>query len=133
LVQASISQILSFEWSSLRLPAVELFGQVAQLVANEIGAASPYSSNATYVNTLRLEVAVISVGKNSFGHPSQTVIDRWDAHAEVFQTQNPADDAMIDGNITITTKGVTTYTATSWVTSGPRQRAPTSTTSPPRK
>jgi hypothetical protein len=29
----------------------------------------------------------------------------------VFQTQNPADNAMIDGNITVATTGVTTYTA----------------------
>jgi beta-lactamase superfamily II metal-dependent hydrolase len=64
------------------------------------------------VNTLRPEVVVISVGKNSFGHPSQTVVDRWDAYGDVFQTQNPTSKALFDGNTTITTtKGVTTYTA----------------------
>jgi beta-lactamase superfamily II metal-dependent hydrolase len=86
-----------------------VIGDVEVVKVNHHG--SSYSSNATYVNTLRPEVAVISVGKNSFGHPSQAVVDRWDAHAEVFQTQSPVDNAMIDGNIAIVTTGVTTYTA----------------------
>jgi beta-lactamase superfamily II metal-dependent hydrolase len=54
---------------------------------------------------------VISVGKNSFGHPSATVVARWGAIADVFQTQSPIDNTLIDGTITITTKGVDTYTA----------------------
>jgi hypothetical protein len=87
-----------------------VIGDVEVVKVNHHG--SSYSSNATYVDTLRPEVAVISVGKNGFGHPSQAVVDCWDAHAEVFQTQNPADNAMIDGNITIATTDIATYTAT---------------------
>jgi len=74
---------------------------------------STYSSNTTYVSTLSAEVSIISVGKNSFGHPDATVISRWDTYGEVFQTQSPTDNALIDGDITITTKGVTTFNATS--------------------
>jgi len=71
---------------------------------------SSYSSNATYVATLSAEVSIISVGKNSFGHPNATVVSRWDTYGEVLQTQSAADNAMIDGDVTITTKGIQTFT-----------------------
>ena len=35
----------------------------------------------THVNMLWTEVARISVDKNSLGHPSQTLVDRWDTRA----------------------------------------------------
>jgi beta-lactamase superfamily II metal-dependent hydrolase len=95
--------------SNVESAIAPVIGDVEVVKVNHHG--SSHSSNATYVNTLRPEVAVISVGKNSFGHPSQTVIDRWDAHGEVFQTQNPTNNVMIDGNVIVNTKGVTTYTA----------------------
>jgi competence protein ComEC len=71
---------------------------------------SSFSSNAGYVSTLSAEVSIISVGKNSFGHPNPTVVARWDATGEVFQTQSATDNAMIDGNIVITTNGVKSFT-----------------------
>jgi hypothetical protein len=40
------------------------------------------------------------------------VIARWDAIGDVFQTQSPTDNALIDGDIVITTTGVTSYTTT---------------------
>ena len=86
-------------------------GDVEVAKVNHHGAI--YSSNNTYVSTLSAEVAVISVGKNSFGHPDATVISRWDTYGEVFQTQSATDNAMIDGDITVTTTGVTNFTATS--------------------
>lgn len=73
---------------------------------------SSFSSNQTYVSTLSAEVSIISVGKNSFGHPSATVVARWDAIGDVFQTQSPTDNALIDGDIAITTSGVTSYSTT---------------------
>jgi competence protein ComEC len=73
---------------------------------------SSFSSNQTYVSTLSAEVSIISVGKNGFGHPSATVVARWDAIGDVFQTQSPTDNALIDGDIVITTTGVTSYTTT---------------------
>ena len=65
-----------------------IIGDVEVVKVNHHG--SSYSSNATYVNTLHPEVSVISVGKNSYGHPSPTVVARWDTVSEVFQTQSPA-------------------------------------------
>jgi beta-lactamase superfamily II metal-dependent hydrolase len=73
---------------------------------------SSFSSNTTYVSTLSAEVSIISVGKNSFGHPSATVVARWDALGDVFQTQSPTDNALVDGDIVITTSGVTSYSTT---------------------
>jgi beta-lactamase superfamily II metal-dependent hydrolase len=73
---------------------------------------SSYSSNTTYVSTLSAEVSIISVGRNSFGHPSATVVARWDAIGDVFQTQSPTDNALIDGDIIVTTTGVTNYATT---------------------
>lgn len=85
-------------------------GDVEVVKVNHHG--SVFSSNATYVNTLQPEIAVISVGKNSFGHPSQTVVDRWGVFADVFQTQSSTDNAMVDGSITIVMNGFTTYAVT---------------------
>lgn len=73
---------------------------------------SSYSSNMTYVSTLSAEVSVISVGKNSFGHPDAAVVARWDAIGDEFQTQSPTDNELIDGDIVITMAGVTSYTTT---------------------
>ena len=49
------------------------------------------------------------VGKNSYGHPSPTVVARWNGIGEVFQTQSPVDNALIDGDTTITTNGVINF------------------------
>lgn len=71
---------------------------------------SSFSSNLNYVAALSAEAAVISVGKNSFGHPNTTVISRWDTYGTVFQTQSAADNTLIDGDITVTTDGATSFT-----------------------
>ncbi len=34
---------------------------------------------------------------------------RWDSIGDVYQTQDPADNSLIDGNITITTDGATGF------------------------
>ena len=70
---------------------------------------SSFSSNATYVDTLHPELTVVSVGNNSYGHPSPTVVARWDAIADVFQTQSAADNALIDGDVLISTTGVADF------------------------
>jgi hypothetical protein len=51
------------------------------------------------------------VGKNSFGHPDPTVISRWDGTGEVFQTQDPDTNALVDGNVTVMTDGTTGFEA----------------------
>ncbi len=88
-----------------------VIGDVEVAKVNHHGSA--YSSNAFYVSTLSAEVAVLSVGKNSYGHPNTTVISRWQTYGEVFQTQSASDNALIDGNIIVTTGGVTSFTTTS--------------------
>ena len=85
-------------------------GDVEVVKVNRHG--SKFSLNATYVNTLQPEIVVISIGKNSFGHPSQTVIYRRDAWADAFQTQSSVDNAMVDGSDTVVTNGITIYTVT---------------------
>ena len=72
---------------------------------------SAYSSNLTYVNTLSAEVAVISVGKNSYGHPDPAVVARWDQHGDVFQTQDPDTNALVDGNVVVVTDGTSLFDA----------------------
>jgi beta-lactamase superfamily II metal-dependent hydrolase len=61
------------------------YNDIETSVASEVGAVEVYrvdhhgsasNSNPTLVSTLDAEVAVISVGNNSYGHPTQTVINR---------------------------------------------------------
>jgi beta-lactamase superfamily II metal-dependent hydrolase len=75
-------------------------------------AGASYSSNATHVSTLSAQASVISVGKKSFGHPDPTVAARWDAVGDAFQTQDPADNALVDGDVTVRTDGTSGFTVT---------------------
>lgn len=61
------------------------YHDIESSVAPEVGDIDVYrvdhhgsasNSNATFVSTLLPEVSIISVGTNSYGHPTQTVIDR---------------------------------------------------------
>jgi beta-lactamase superfamily II metal-dependent hydrolase len=94
--------------TDVETPVAAAIGDVEVAKVNHHG--SSYSSNANYVSALSAEVAIISVGKNSFGHPDATVVSRWETYGEVFQTQSPTDNTMIDGDITITTTGTDSYT-----------------------
>ncbi len=85
-----------------------VIGDVEVAKVNHHGSA--FSSNPFYVTTLSAEVSVVSVGANGFGHPDPTVITRWDTTGDVYQTQHPADNTLIDGNIAITTDGTTGFT-----------------------
>jgi beta-lactamase superfamily II metal-dependent hydrolase len=82
-------------------------GDVEVVKVNHHGSA--FSSNPNFVSILSAEVAVISVGANSFGHPDPTVVSRWAAHGVVFQTQSPADNALIDGDIEVMTDGISGF------------------------
>jgi competence protein ComEC len=73
---------------------------------------SSFSSNATYVTTLQAQASVVSTGKNSFGHPNPTVIDRWRLVGEVYQTQDSADNSLIDGDVMVSTDGRSGFTVT---------------------
>jgi beta-lactamase superfamily II metal-dependent hydrolase len=85
-----------------------IIGDVEFAVVNHHG--SPNSSNPTYVSTLSAQASVISVGKNSFGHPDPAVVARWDAVGDVYQTQDPSDNTIIDGDTTVTTDGLNGFT-----------------------
>jgi len=76
------------------------------------------SSNAIYLQALQAEVAVISVGNNSYGHPHQDVLDRLFYFGSfVYQTgagdggSLPASDlTVVGGNVVISTDGQQVYT-----------------------
>ena len=60
---------------------------------------SKSSSSMVFLNKVNPEISVISVGENSYGHPTQEVIDRLIyKNSKVYRTD-------IDGNIIITTDG----------------------------
>jgi beta-lactamase superfamily II metal-dependent hydrolase len=73
---------------------------------------SRFSSNEAYVDTLAPAVAVVSTGKNSFGHPDEDVLARWREHGDVYVTQD-SDNEPIDGNVTASTEGNSFFTITS--------------------
>ncbi len=55
-------------------PLAPQVGNVDAFKVNHHG--SQYSTNQTFVNTLQAEVCIIPVGTNSYGHPTQVVLDR---------------------------------------------------------
>ncbi len=75
------------------------------------------SSNAYFLSVTQPEVAIISVGSNSYGHPHQSVLDRLQAYgAYVYQTNTgsggslpAADCQIVGGHVTITTDGSGEY------------------------
>lgn len=95
--------------TNIETPAAAAIGDVEVVNINHHG--SSYSSNQTWVNTLDAEVAVVSVGENGFGHPSSTVMARWQASgALTFQTNSTTvSTGLVDGDIQIVTNGATTF------------------------
>ena len=91
-------------------PVGVVVGDVEVVKVNHHG--SDYSSNQTFVSALSAEVSVISVGKNSFGHPAASVVARWETIGDVYVTQSSEDNALIDGTITIATDGISGLTVT---------------------
>lgn len=55
-------------------PLAPQVGDVDAFKINHHG--SQYSTNQTFVNTIQPEVGVIPVGTNTYGHPTQVVLDR---------------------------------------------------------
>jgi len=93
--------------SNVESAVASSIGDVEVAKVNHHG--SSFSSNITYVSSLSAQAAVISVGKNSFGHPDPAVIARWDTHGTVFQTQSAIDNSFVDGNVVVTTNGITQF------------------------
>ena len=98
-------------------------GRVEILHANHHG--SEHSTNQTYVSTLDPNVSIISCGTNTYGHPTQVVLDRLSATSAVYLTEqgetnrNYSNTTVVNGDIVVrSTNGVnytvngTAYTAT---------------------
>jgi putative cell wall-binding protein/beta-lactamase superfamily II metal-dependent hydrolase len=83
-------------------------GDVEVLKVNHHG--SGYSSNTTFVQTVQPNVSIISVGKNTYGHPDPAVVSRLDQAGDVFTTNNPNDGSVVDGDVTVTTSGTSSFT-----------------------
>ena len=62
------------------------------------------------MSTLSAQASVISVGKNGFGYPDLAVVARWAVVGDVYQTQNAADNALVDGDVTVVTDGISGFT-----------------------
>lgn len=84
-------------------PLAPQVGNVDAFKINHHG--SQYSTNQLFVNTLQPEVGIISVGTNTYGHPTQTVIDRLvTANCYIYQTATgsggtiPAGEGVIANN-----------------------------------
>lgn len=80
--------------------------------------ASDSSSVAAFLQSIQPEVSIISVGNNSYGHPTQNVLNRLVQYGSfVYQTETgsggtlPASDlSVVGGHVVIQTDGLTTYT-----------------------
>lgn len=60
---------------------------------------SRYSSTSPFLEEVRPEVVIISVGRNSYGHPTEEALDRYrEVGTKIYRTD-------IDGNITVTSDG----------------------------
>lgn len=82
-----------------------LFGNVDTYRVNHHG--SQHSSNAQFLATLRPETAIISCGANTYGHPTNPVLDRLrrvpndrGTGADIFLTNNPCSPTQSDGSAT---------------------------------
>lgn len=120
-------------------PLAPQVGDVDAFKINHHG--SQYSTNQTFVNTLKPEVGIISVGTNTYGHPAQVVLDRLaNANCFMYLTQTGSGGTVPSGkgvvannNIVVRTTGksyTVTYGSTthSYPGDGTRNYAPTSVT-----
>jgi beta-lactamase superfamily II metal-dependent hydrolase len=91
-------------------------GEVEVYRVNHHG--SNYSSNPTLMAALTPEASIISVGSNSYGHPTQAAIDRVVAVGSyIYQTElgsggtiPPGSGRVVGGHVIIETDGVSFYT-----------------------
>jgi hypothetical protein len=86
------------------------FGDVEVAKVDHHG--SSYSSSAAHVGGLAAQVAVVSVGDNSYGHPVPSALNRWrNAGSILYQTQSGVNGREIDGTVTIRTDGESGFDA----------------------
>ena len=103
-----------YTYHDIELSVAPEVGDVDVYKANHHG--SSHSSSATFVHQLDPEVSILSVGDgNTFGHPSQEIMDRLLATSTVYMTQRGdtstnIGSAIVAGNIVIKTSNGSTYT-----------------------
>ncbi|MGQ9604005.1 MAG: MBL fold metallo-hydrolase [bacterium] len=73
-VAGDLSGVNSSYYHDIESSVAPEVGDIDVYRVNHHGSAS--NSNTSFVSTLLPEVSIISVGTNSYGHPTQTVIDR---------------------------------------------------------
>jgi competence protein ComEC len=84
-VGGDLSGVNSSSYTNIETPTAPEIGDIDVYRVDHHGSSS--NSNTTFVSTLDAEVAVISVGSNSYGHPTQTVLDRLVSYGSyIYQT-----------------------------------------------
>jgi beta-lactamase superfamily II metal-dependent hydrolase len=98
-------------------PLAPQVGDVDVFKINHHG--SQYSTNQTFVNTLKPEVGIIPVGTNTYGHPTQVVLDRLAAaNCYMYQIATgsggtiPSGKGVVANNNVILKTSGTSYTVT---------------------
>jgi beta-lactamase superfamily II metal-dependent hydrolase len=98
-------------------PLAPQVGDVDVFKINHHG--SQYSTNQTFVNTLKPEVGIIPVGTNTYGHPTQVVLDRLaTANCYMYQIATgsggtiPSGKGVVANNNVILKTSGTSYTVT---------------------
>ncbi len=73
-VGGDLSGVNSSSYSDIETPTAPDVGDVDVYRVDHHGSSS--NSNTTFVSSLLPEVSIISVGSNSYGHPTQTILNR---------------------------------------------------------
>jgi beta-lactamase superfamily II metal-dependent hydrolase len=112
-VAGDLSGVNSSHYNDIESPVSPEVGDIDVYRVDHHGSSS--NSNATLVSALQPEVSVISVGNNSYGHPTQTVINRLvNNDSYIYQTQlgsggtiPPGEGEVVGGHIVISVEGGT--------------------------
>lgn len=84
-------------YHDIETPTAVDVGDIDVYQVDHHGSAS--NSNATFVSTMSPEVSIISVGSNSYGHPTQTVIDRLVSYGSyIYQTETGSGGTIPSGH-----------------------------------
>jgi beta-lactamase superfamily II metal-dependent hydrolase len=99
-------------YADLETPMAAVVGNVDVFKVNHHG--SKYSSNQYFLSTIKAEVALVSLGKNSYGHANQNTINRiyMTNKCKIYMTEKGSSGKIPGGkgwvaadNILLTTKG----------------------------
>jgi beta-lactamase superfamily II metal-dependent hydrolase len=106
-VAGDLSGVNSSHYTDIETPVAPEVGDIDVYRVDHHGSSS--NSNTNLVSTLQPEVSVISVGDNSYGHPTQAVLDRLVSYdSYIYQTGAgsggtipPGDGEVVGGDIVI--------------------------------